>query len=102
MSSVDVAPWFCSFCACRYTPQRRRGPEGAGSLCNSCGLRWGKNGDQRRRKRLAKARPVDRRLTVEFLLNREPDVEKSEVDRAARTVFGFVLARYLRRGGGAD
>ncbi len=30
----------CSFCGIRGTPQWRRGPEGAGTLCNACGVKW--------------------------------------------------------------
>lgn len=30
----------CSSCGSRGTPQWRRGPEGAGTLCNACGVKW--------------------------------------------------------------
>ncbi|ORX43488.1 hypothetical protein DM01DRAFT_1340761 [Hesseltinella vesiculosa] len=33
----------CSYCHSKTTPMWRRGPEGAGTLCNACGVKW-KNG----------------------------------------------------------
>lgn len=33
----------CFYCGVRTTPMWRRGPEGAGTLCNACGVKW-KNG----------------------------------------------------------
>lgn len=32
--------WACESCHTDETPQRRRGPRGAKSMCNACGLRW--------------------------------------------------------------
>lgn len=32
--------WRCEGCLVESTPQRRRGPSGAKSMCNACGLRW--------------------------------------------------------------
>ena len=33
----------CSYCGTKTTPNWRRGPEGTGTLCNACGVKW-KNG----------------------------------------------------------
>jgi len=33
----------CSYCGAKSTPIWRRGPEGTGTLCNACGVKW-KNG----------------------------------------------------------
>ncbi|KAI8070780.1 hypothetical protein BC940DRAFT_295540 [Gongronella butleri] len=33
----------CAYCHSKTTPMWRRGPEGAGTLCNACGVKW-KNG----------------------------------------------------------
>ncbi|CAO3637502.1 unnamed protein product [Cunninghamella echinulata] len=30
----------CSYCGSKTTPMWRRGPEGAGTLCNACGVKW--------------------------------------------------------------
>lgn len=30
----------CSYCGSKSTPMWRRGPEGAGTLCNACGVKW--------------------------------------------------------------
>lgn len=30
----------CAHCGIRGTPQWRRGPDGAGTLCNACGVKW--------------------------------------------------------------
>lgn len=30
----------CTYCGTRFTPMWRRGPDGAGTLCNACGVRW--------------------------------------------------------------
>jgi hypothetical protein len=32
--------WTCEGCHTDETPQRRRGPSGAKTMCNACGLRW--------------------------------------------------------------
>ncbi len=34
--------WNCQFCNTNETPELRRGPNGSRTLCNRCGLRWGK------------------------------------------------------------
>ncbi len=47
--------WRCSWCAARTTPERRSGPQGRRTLCNSCGLRWRK---QRKQDRLAQGAPL--------------------------------------------
>lgn len=33
----------CAYCGAKSTPMWRRGPDGAGTLCNACGVKW-KNG----------------------------------------------------------
>ncbi|CAG8817588.1 26466_t:CDS:2, partial [Racocetra persica] len=45
--SVPVAPVQttggnkrCAYCFCKSTPMWRRGPDGAGTLCNACGVKW--------------------------------------------------------------
>src|SRR5690242_18003430 len=40
-------PWKCTMCGCTRsaTSEIRRGPQGAHTLCNACGLHWAK--DQR-------------------------------------------------------
>ncbi|CAG8529884.1 9416_t:CDS:10 [Dentiscutata erythropus] len=30
----------CAYCFCKSTPMWRRGPDGAGTLCNACGVKW--------------------------------------------------------------
>ncbi|MBY0462360.1 MAG: GATA zinc finger domain-containing protein, partial [Alphaproteobacteria bacterium] len=30
----------CAHCGSKGTPQWRRGPDGAGTLCNACGVKW--------------------------------------------------------------
>jgi hypothetical protein len=30
----------CLYCGCKTTPMWRRGPQGAGTLCNACGVKW--------------------------------------------------------------
>eukprot|EP00833_Pecoramyces_ruminatium_P012155 jgi/Orpsp1_1/1186187/evm.model.d7180000048787.1 len=30
----------CTYCGCKSTPIWRRGPEGTGTLCNACGVKW--------------------------------------------------------------
>jgi hypothetical protein len=30
----------CTYCGSKSTPMWRRGPEGAGTLCNACGVKW--------------------------------------------------------------
>ncbi|ORX83364.1 hypothetical protein BCR32DRAFT_267026 [Anaeromyces robustus] len=30
----------CAYCGCNTTPIWRRGPEGTGTLCNACGVKW--------------------------------------------------------------
>nr|CAG8608124.1 7835_t:CDS:2 [Entrophospora candida] len=30
----------CAYCYCKSTPMWRRGPDGAGTLCNACGVKW--------------------------------------------------------------
>ncbi|RKP23019.1 hypothetical protein SYNPS1DRAFT_31287 [Syncephalis pseudoplumigaleata] len=30
----------CMYCNCKNTPMWRRGPQGAGTLCNACGVKW--------------------------------------------------------------
>ncbi|ORY01396.1 hypothetical protein K493DRAFT_334977 [Basidiobolus meristosporus CBS 931.73] len=30
----------CAYCGCKSTPMWRRGPAGAGTLCNACGVKW--------------------------------------------------------------
>ncbi|ORX57541.1 hypothetical protein DM01DRAFT_313597 [Hesseltinella vesiculosa] len=30
----------CAYCGSKTTPMWRRGPEGAGTLCNACGVKW--------------------------------------------------------------
>jgi len=30
----------CEFCGCSDTPMWRRGPQGKGTLCNACGVKW--------------------------------------------------------------
>ncbi|RKP08576.1 hypothetical protein THASP1DRAFT_29624 [Thamnocephalis sphaerospora] len=30
----------CMYCGCKSTPMWRRGPHGAGTLCNACGVKW--------------------------------------------------------------
>ncbi|KAK9712817.1 hypothetical protein K7432_006889 [Basidiobolus ranarum] len=30
----------CAYCSCKSTPMWRRGPAGAGTLCNACGVKW--------------------------------------------------------------
>ncbi|EMR08627.1 hypothetical protein PNEG_03103 [Pneumocystis murina B123] len=32
--------WNCNICNTTETPLRRRGPDGPGTLCNACGMRW--------------------------------------------------------------
>ncbi|SAM00459.1 hypothetical protein [Absidia glauca] len=39
-SHVSAAIRQCSYCRTRSTPMWRRGPEGAGTLCNACGVKW--------------------------------------------------------------
>lgn len=33
----------CDFCGVTKTPERRAGPNGKGTLCNRCGLRWARS-----------------------------------------------------------
>ncbi|KAG5513479.1 hypothetical protein PMAC_000910 [Pneumocystis sp. 'macacae'] len=32
--------WYCSICNTTETPLKRRGPNGPGTLCNACGVKW--------------------------------------------------------------
>jgi hypothetical protein len=48
--------WRCEGCHTEETPQRRRGPGGAKSMCNACGLRWIK-----RRRREGEEPPAEKR-----------------------------------------
>ncbi|KTW31625.1 hypothetical protein T552_00264 [Pneumocystis carinii B80] len=32
--------WNCNICNATETPLRRRGPDGPGTLCNACGMKW--------------------------------------------------------------
>ena len=32
----------CNYCKTHVTPQWRCGPDGPRTLCNACGVRWGK------------------------------------------------------------
>lgn len=50
----------CAHCGSRGTPQWRRGPDGAGTLCNACGVKWkhGKLGAAKAPVALAPKRPV--------------------------------------------
>jgi hypothetical protein len=43
----------CTFCGTRDTPEWRKGPEGNNTLCNACGIRWGK--EMRQKKSLKKS-----------------------------------------------
>ncbi|KAG4104453.1 hypothetical protein H8356DRAFT_1639446 [Neocallimastix lanati (nom. inval.)] len=39
-SSMSGPTKCCSYCGCKSTPIWRRGPEGTGTLCNACGVKW--------------------------------------------------------------
>lgn len=51
----------CAHCGSKGTPQWRRGPDGAGTLCNACGVKW-KHG----------------KLSISRKVNEEIDVVKDE------------------------
>ncbi|CAG8448077.1 11832_t:CDS:10 [Ambispora gerdemannii] len=38
--STSSANKRCAYCGCKSTPMWRRGPDGAGTLCNACGVKW--------------------------------------------------------------
>ncbi|KAJ1959230.1 hypothetical protein GGI12_004442 [Dipsacomyces acuminosporus] len=42
-SSPTASSRKCQYCGCNDTPMWRRGPDGTGTLCNACGVKW-KNG----------------------------------------------------------
>ncbi|KAG9283989.1 hypothetical protein G9A89_005496 [Geosiphon pyriformis] len=39
-SATSGANKRCAYCSCKSTPMWRRGPDGAGTLCNACGVKW--------------------------------------------------------------
>lgn len=61
----------CIECGCHQTPLWRRGPRGAGTLCNACGVKWNKQRHIRRQS-----------LTNESALEMRP-IEGSSVDANA-------------------
>jgi transcription elongation factor Elf1 len=38
--SIIPSGWACQACDTKTTPEIRRGPNGGGTLCNACGLKW--------------------------------------------------------------
>ncbi|KAG4302639.1 hypothetical protein PCANB_001028 [Pneumocystis canis] len=38
--SILPKGWYCNICNVTETPLRRRGPDGPGTLCNACGVKW--------------------------------------------------------------
>jgi len=60
----------CAHCGSHATPEWRSGPTGKASLCNACGLRYKKNLNAEKRRRLRGAHNSER-IAVSRLLNGE-------------------------------
>lgn len=93
----DEPAWRCSSCPAAVTPQRRFGPRGPGTLCNACGLKWGKARAVPRR-HLDPFRPRrDLRMSIDFLLNDPPALGRKRRRRpAARLAAAEALLHFVQ------
>ncbi len=82
---AEPSSWSCSICrGGKDTPQRRSGPEGPLSLCNACGLRWGKDRRVPHEFRDYGKPGRDRRMAIAFLLNDADDLPRPLPTKAIR------------------
>ncbi|ORY94514.1 hypothetical protein BCR43DRAFT_494138 [Syncephalastrum racemosum] len=68
----------CHYCGSKSTPMWRRGPKGAGTLCNACGVKW-KNG-----KILCKDMTTATHLVVRDQKKKKPRKKKASPKRDTR------------------
>ncbi|KAG2174868.1 hypothetical protein INT43_005930, partial [Umbelopsis isabellina] len=82
----------CHYCSTRHTSMWRRGPDGGGTLCNGCGLRW-KQGEilvgapvisWKEEKQLAKERKKEEEKIEDDLPVEQEKVEAIEKKKSAR------------------
>lgn len=83
VSKVPKKKRVCDFCGASDTPMWRRGPQGKGTLCNACGVKW----SLKFRKRTGKKKDKDGK-------RRSPSDNDSDDER------GFVIKKQKRYSNG--
>jgi hypothetical protein len=66
----------CDMCGTTVTPQWRRGPNGSGTLCNSCGVKWSIGRRRKRRNSLRRRRRGQDVLDDELTDNFEEELQQ--------------------------
>jgi len=66
---IDKSFFICYHCNTTQTPEWRRGPNGANTLCNACGLKYAKVMRKERERKEGKRRPTNGRIEIRELLN---------------------------------